>query len=59
MQNDEQVELSFTRTWDPSQEGQLVPLNIDNRSLFSIHIAIILIEYIDLEDVSITMNDHT
>ncbi|KAM1023390.1 hypothetical protein TB2_044139 [Malus domestica] len=31
MQNDEQVELSFTRTWDPSQEGQLVPLNIDKR----------------------------
>ncbi|GAV85401.1 Rhamnogal_lyase domain-containing protein [Cephalotus follicularis] len=31
MENEEQVELSFTRTWDPSLEGKLVPLNIDKR----------------------------
>ncbi|PRQ20941.1 putative rhamnogalacturonan endolyase [Rosa chinensis] len=31
VENDDQVELSFTRTWDPSQEGKLVPLNIDKR----------------------------
>ncbi|XP_031266997.1 uncharacterized protein LOC116125399 [Pistacia vera] len=31
VENDEQVEISFTRTWDSSQEGKLVPLNIDKR----------------------------
>lgn len=31
MESDEQVEISFTRTWDSSQEGKLVPLNIDKR----------------------------
>ncbi|XP_030542776.1 rhamnogalacturonate lyase B [Rhodamnia argentea] len=31
VQSDEQVELSFTRTYDPSLEGKLVPLNIDKR----------------------------
>ncbi|KAM7279465.1 hypothetical protein ACFE04_006599 [Oxalis oulophora] len=31
VENEEQVELSFTRTWDPSQQGKLVPLNIDKR----------------------------
>ncbi|KAJ4851073.1 hypothetical protein Tsubulata_009590 [Turnera subulata] len=31
VENEEQVEISFTRTWDPSQEGQLAPLNIDKR----------------------------
>ncbi|XP_021832103.1 probable rhamnogalacturonate lyase B [Prunus avium] len=31
MESEEQVELSFTRAWDPSQEGKLVPLNIDKR----------------------------
>ncbi|KAJ0086597.1 hypothetical protein Patl1_08700 [Pistacia atlantica] len=31
VENDEQVEISFTRTWDTSQEGKLVPLNIDKR----------------------------
>ncbi|KAH7524804.1 probable rhamnogalacturonate lyase B isoform X1 [Ziziphus jujuba] len=29
--NGEQVELSFTRMWDPSLEGKYVPLNIDKR----------------------------
>lgn len=29
--NEEQVELSFTRMWDPSLEGKHVPLNIDKR----------------------------
>ncbi|XP_062116129.1 probable rhamnogalacturonate lyase B isoform X3 [Humulus lupulus] len=28
---EEQVELSFTRMWDPSLEGKFVPLNIDKR----------------------------
>ncbi|MED6216759.1 hypothetical protein PIB30_010789 [Stylosanthes scabra] len=31
VQNDEQVEVSFTRMWDPSLEGKFVPLNIDKR----------------------------
>lgn len=31
VENEEQVELSFTRTWDTSLEGKLVPLNIDKR----------------------------
>ena len=31
LENEEQVELSFTRTWDASLEGKLVPLNIDKR----------------------------
>lgn len=31
MENEEQVEISFTRTWDPSLEGKMVPLNIDKR----------------------------
>ncbi|XP_010544057.1 PREDICTED: probable rhamnogalacturonate lyase B isoform X2 [Tarenaya hassleriana] len=31
VEKEEQIELSFTRTWDPSQEGKAVPLNIDKR----------------------------
>ncbi|KAG8654871.1 hypothetical protein MANES_05G188300v8 [Manihot esculenta] len=31
VESEEQVELSFTRSWDPSLEGKLVPLNIDKR----------------------------
>ncbi|XP_048331249.2 rhamnogalacturonate lyase B [Ziziphus jujuba] len=31
VENEEQVELSFTRTWDPTQEGKAVPLSIDKR----------------------------
>ncbi|KAL5559920.1 hypothetical protein UlMin_036131 [Ulmus minor] len=31
VESEEQVEISFTRTWDYSQEGKLVPLNIDKR----------------------------
>ncbi|KAI4308657.1 hypothetical protein L6164_031712 [Bauhinia variegata] len=31
VENDEQVELSFTRIWVPSLEGKLAPLNIDKR----------------------------
>ncbi|VFQ99017.1 unnamed protein product [Cuscuta campestris] len=30
-EEDEQVELSFARPWDPSLQGKLVPLNIDKR----------------------------
>ncbi|KAH9626558.1 hypothetical protein KSS87_005538 [Heliosperma pusillum] len=29
--NDDQVEVSFTRQWDPSLKGKAVPLNIDKR----------------------------
>ncbi|KAL5777443.1 hypothetical protein ACOSP7_010369 [Xanthoceras sorbifolium] len=31
VETDDQVEISFSRTWDSSQEGKLVPLNIDKR----------------------------
>ncbi|KAK8505130.1 hypothetical protein V6N13_025996 [Hibiscus sabdariffa] len=31
VENEDQVELSFTRTWDQSLEGKAVPLNIDKR----------------------------
>ncbi|XVF36558.1 hypothetical protein REPUB_Repub19eG0067900 [Reevesia pubescens] len=31
VENEDQVEVSFTRIWDASQEGKLVPLNIDKR----------------------------
>nr|POF25722.1 rhamnogalacturonate lyase [Quercus suber] len=31
VKNEEQVELSFTRMWDPSLKGNFVPLNIDKR----------------------------
>lgn len=31
VQNEDQVELSFRRMWDPSLEGKFVPLNIDKR----------------------------
>ncbi|GMI81072.1 hypothetical protein HRI_001776500 [Hibiscus trionum] len=31
VENEDQVDLSFTRTWDQSLEGKVVPLNIDKR----------------------------
>ncbi|KAJ1421333.1 Rhamnogalacturonate lyase [Sesbania bispinosa] len=31
IQNEEQVEISFTRMWDPSLKGKQSPLNIDKR----------------------------
>ncbi|XP_021888103.1 uncharacterized protein LOC110807313 [Carica papaya] len=31
VEDEEQVEISFTRTWYPSLEGKAVPLNIDKR----------------------------
>ncbi|CAK9186563.1 unnamed protein product [Ilex paraguariensis] len=31
METEEQVEVSFSRPWDPSLQGKLVPLNIDKR----------------------------
>ncbi|XP_021888092.1 probable rhamnogalacturonate lyase B isoform X2 [Carica papaya] len=31
IENEEQVELSFSRMWDPSLEGKFVPLSIDKR----------------------------
>ncbi|XP_012571471.1 uncharacterized protein [Cicer arietinum] len=31
VQNEDQVELSFKKMWDPSLEGKFVPLNIDKR----------------------------
>lgn len=35
VENEEQVEVSFTRLWNSSLEGQVVPLNIDKRSSFA------------------------
>ncbi|GLT60575.1 hypothetical protein SLA2020_333360 [Shorea laevis] len=31
VENEDQVEISFTRTWDSSLEGTVVPLNLDKR----------------------------
>ncbi|PQP94612.1 putative rhamnogalacturonate lyase B [Prunus yedoensis var. nudiflora] len=31
VETENQIELSFTRMWDPSLEGKVVPLNIDKR----------------------------
>ncbi|GKV19907.1 hypothetical protein SLEP1_g30106 [Rubroshorea leprosula] len=31
VENENQVEISFTRMWDPSLEGKVAPLNIDKR----------------------------
>ncbi|KAM6570128.1 hypothetical protein CsatB_018113 [Cannabis sativa] len=31
VENEEQVEISFTRTWDSSMQGKFAPLNIDKR----------------------------
>ncbi|KAG4200528.1 hypothetical protein ERO13_A05G216800v2 [Gossypium hirsutum] len=31
VENEEQVEISFTRTWNHSLEGKFIPLNIDKR----------------------------
>ncbi|GKV33542.1 hypothetical protein SLEP1_g42042 [Rubroshorea leprosula] len=31
VENEDQVEISFTRMWDPSLEGNVVPLNIEKR----------------------------
>jgi len=34
VENEEQVELSFTRTWNASFQGKLPPLNIDKRFFY-------------------------
>jgi len=34
VENEEQVELSFTRTWNVSFVGKLPPLNIDKRFFY-------------------------
>ena len=31
VENEEQVEISFTRPWDVSLQGKLAPLNLDKR----------------------------
>ncbi|KAM3237642.1 hypothetical protein P3S67_012050 [Capsicum chacoense] len=31
LETDDQIELSFSRTWDVSLQGKLIPLNIDKR----------------------------
>lgn len=31
VENEKQMELSFTRTWDPSVQGEHAPLYIDKR----------------------------
>jgi len=33
-ENEEQVEISFTRKWNPSLKGKRAPLNIDKRYPF-------------------------
>jgi rhamnogalacturonan endolyase len=33
LEDEDQVELSFSRNWDASMEGKMVPLNIDKRSV--------------------------
>lgn len=33
VETEEQVEISFLRTWNPSLEGKYIPLNIDKRSI--------------------------
>lgn len=33
VENEEQLEISFTRMWNLSLEGKLAPLNIDKRFL--------------------------
>ncbi|KAG2698669.1 hypothetical protein I3760_07G160600 [Carya illinoinensis] len=45
VENEEQVELSFTRLWDPSMEGKLVPLNIDKRCML-VQIDVVLLTFI-------------
>lgn len=32
-EDDNQVEVSFTRSWDTSLQGKFVPLNIDKRCM--------------------------
>lgn len=34
VENEEQVELSFTRKWNESFQGKLPPLNIDKRFFY-------------------------
>lgn len=34
-ETEEQVEVSFSRPWDPSMQGKLIPLNIDKRYFLS------------------------
>jgi rhamnogalacturonan endolyase len=33
LEDEDQVELSFSRNWDASMEGKMVPLNIDKSSV--------------------------
>lgn len=35
VETEDQVEVSFTRTWDISLEGDVVPLNLDKRSVLA------------------------
>lgn len=42
VENEEQVELSFTRIWDPSLEGKVVPLNIDKRFVLDFYVLLCL-----------------
>lgn len=38
VEDEEMVELSFTRTWNSSSKDKLVPLNIDKRYSLLLHI---------------------
>ena len=42
VESEEQVEISFTRLWDPSLQGKQVPLNIDKRYSIKSYICIYL-----------------
>lgn len=47
VENEEQVELSFVRMWDPSLEGKFVPLNIDKRfAIKFLIIVLVLVNYL-------------
>ena len=37
METEEQVEVSFSRPWDPSLKGKLVPINIDKRLFLKLY----------------------
>ena len=42
VESEEQVEISFTRLWDPSLQGKQVPLNIDKRYSIKSYLCICL-----------------
>lgn len=47
VETEEQVEISFTRKWNHSLEGKIVPLDIDLRYVFSFVILFYFGKWID------------